>query len=274
MTQDTFNTIYKELQEAQPEKIKITKQLYRTDLEQGKRVHDGTETETRRMFYKDGEVCYYRKGARRYGYRLENHDSFLAIEPHTTKKRKTDAEKWETQINRLIKMLEQSGFWVDVLEDAKTAKAVGYDKIREANAVYRAYGSNDKRTWEEKERARTEAIRAIDSRLVQQRDDLSYYPNTTILWHLSDLKIKKMYFGRWSDTLQRIEEALTAHPTKDYRASGRTSYDVSFQYKPATDEGEKKHGKRAWYSEEFRDCGNGHYYLALSPTHAIYWERD
>jgi hypothetical protein len=31
---------------------------------------------------------------------------------------------------------------------------------------------------------------------------------------------------------------------------------------------------RAWYSSEYRGCANGDYYLVISPTQAIYYERD
>ena len=32
--------------------------------------------------------------------------------------------------------------------------------------------------------------------------------------------------------------------------------------------------KLAWYSEEYRRCGNGHYYLMFDATHAIFYEDD
>ena len=32
--------------------------------------------------------------------------------------------------------------------------------------------------------------------------------------------------------------------------------------------------KLAWYSEEYRNCGNGHYYLMFDATHAIFYEND
>ena len=32
--------------------------------------------------------------------------------------------------------------------------------------------------------------------------------------------------------------------------------------------------KLAWYSEEYRGCGNGHYYLMFDATHAIFYEDD
>jgi hypothetical protein len=36
-----------------------------------------------------------------------------------------------------------------------------------------------------------------------------------------------------------------------------------------------KDGKfRGWYSEEYRQCGNGHYYLLFDATHAIFYEDD
>jgi hypothetical protein len=31
---------------------------------------------------------------------------------------------------------------------------------------------------------------------------------------------------------------------------------------------------RAWFSSEYRGCCNGDYYLVISPTQAIYYERD
>jgi hypothetical protein len=31
---------------------------------------------------------------------------------------------------------------------------------------------------------------------------------------------------------------------------------------------------RAWFSSEYRGCANGDYYLVISPTQAIYYERD
>ena len=32
--------------------------------------------------------------------------------------------------------------------------------------------------------------------------------------------------------------------------------------------------KLAWYSEEYRNCGNGHYYIMFDATHAIFYEND
>jgi hypothetical protein len=48
--------------------------------------------------------------------------------------------------------------------------------------------------------------------------------------------------------------------------ANRTNYDNSFEIHRDT-------GK-AWLSREYKDCGNGHYYILISPTYAVYMEKD
>lgn len=85
-------------------------------------------------------------------------------------------------------------------------------------------------------------------------------------------KIKKMCFhkGRWNaqDTEHILNSIAEAIDNKVNYRSPRcdNGYDVSFEY--------VADGRKAWYSEEYRNCGNGHYYIALNRTHAIYWEKD
>lgn len=56
----------------------------------------------------------------------------------------------------------------------------------------------------------------------------------------------------------------------EYTARGYVGYDNSIQVQAKEDGKDRK----AWLSREYRDCGNGHYYLLLSPTHAVYIEKD
>jgi hypothetical protein len=54
----------------------------------------------------------------------------------------------------------------------------------------------------------------------------------------------------------------------DYRTKWRKNYDNSIHI---------EHGNnnlRGWYSEEYKNCGNGHYYYLLDATHALYGEKD
>ena len=65
----------------------------------------------------------------------------------------------------------------------------------------------------------------------------------------------------------RIQEALKNKT--GYRNYWTNGYDNSVEV--AIDEDGKM---RAWYSEEFRGCANGHYYLMFDATHAIFYEDD
>ena len=40
----------------------------------------------------------------------------------------------------------------------------------------------------------------------------------------------------------------------------------TFEYEPDKN--------KAWYSEEYRGCGNGHYYIALNSSMALFCEND
>lgn len=89
--------------------------------------------------------------------------------------------------------------------------------------------------------------------------------------YLQNPKVKKMCFhkGKWNANmtewqLNRIAEAMDKK--ENFRCCGQNGYDVSFEYNAESN--------RAWYSEEYVGCGNGHYYLALNRTHAIYYEKD
>ena len=64
--------------------------------------------------------------------------------------------------------------------------------------------------------------------------------------------------------VSRIERAL--QDRIDYTARSRDSYDYSMEYNA-----EKQ---MAWFSAEFKGCGNGHYYLMISPKAAMFYESD
>ena len=78
---------------------------------------------------------------------------------------------------------------------------------------------------------------------------------------------KSMFFGKGQNDYYKgqIKQALQ-DKTAYYTGRISLNYDVSFQYKPET--------QQAWYSEEYRNCGNGHYYLALDESAALFYEDD
>ena len=171
----------------------------------------------------------------------------------------SDEVKWEKSWRKALKILNESGLWESIKQEIETVLVIGYEKV---NKAYEA-------SWEKDvtEEERIVKIKAIDSRLVLTNEEGNEFVNTSILWYMTvPAKIKKMYFGRnYSEHyLGLIAEAM--QKKEAYSTTARSSYDVSFEYNP-----EKN---KAWYSEEYRGCGNGHYYIALNATHALFQEDD
>lgn len=67
------------------------------------------------------------------------------------------------------------------------------------------------------------------------------------------------------------QEFRSALRTKDnlWKRRWRKGYDNSLCVDTKCTDGPK-----AYYSEEYRDCGNGHYYIAVSESHALFCEDD
>lgn len=88
----------------------------------------------------------------------------------------------------------------------------------------------------------------------------------SIGWDACDCITKSMYFGKFWNPIkkQTIKECM--EKKESVRFSTRVNYDVSFEY-----DAERN---RAWYSEEYRNCGNGHYYLAIDGNTALFYEND
>ena len=162
---------------------------------------------------------------------------------------------WLRNINKAINMLSKSGLWPEMLEEFKKAREIGYEKLNEAHRLY----------WSTEDKERVEVLEKVHPYLVKETKEGTKIPNTDILWHMINIKIKKMYFGREDNkrVLSEIKNAMSEG--KEYKVFADTNYDVSFNY-----DGKDK----AWYSEEYKGCGNGHYYLALNETHAWFYEDD
>lgn len=204
-------------------------------------------------------IAKYGKGRRRVGYAVEDVNRIVVEDK---KNIKTAERRWNDSWVKVINRLQLSGLYVDLLANAKVALEIGYDKIQTANEIY----------WkqENKRDDRVAAIKKIDERLIHQTEKkgkMSDTAKTEIIWYMSrPAAIKKMNFGKYSndEKLSEIKKAMTNK--KEIKMSGRTNYDISFSYSPLLN--------KAWYSEEFRNCGNGHYYLALDSTHALFYEDD
>lgn len=231
---------------------------------------------------RDGEIvrfalCYtnsenifvYAKHSKIRGWRLTKAE-FLAN--YTMKDEKPDKEKrkWEHNVNRVIKTLEKSGLWADILETYKNLKILGYD---EKNRIYDEYDKVERHEWKDGKCYNTaeynnwlSGLEAKYPFLIDRDEENRKYLKTSYIWELSRATLKPMYFGKWNNTEEKGIIARCITDKKSYHCFHTVSYDVSFEYNA-------EKGK-AWYSEEYRGCGNGHYYLALDNNLALFCEDD
>lgn len=220
-------------------------------------LKDGTKKRLRLGKTAYGELIYMKPKSRKRGYYLNE----LDIVSYTLPKKLNIKLKWEHSIDRAIAMLEESGLWEDLLARLKIARAVGYEKIQEAYTIYWRKGEGV--TYSEQDKINARDIGEIDKRLLTEDGTA----NTDILWYMHrPLKIMKMVFDEYNNDakLKAIQEAM--RNKEEYHERGDYQYDNSFEYSPKQN--------KAWYSREFRGCGNGHYYLALNGTHAMFYEDD
>ncbi|MFA5395085.1 MAG: hypothetical protein WC346_03610 [Methanogenium sp.] len=231
------------------------------------RGEDGIEhirKEKARYFVtQDGRIARYARRLHKRGYAI---DDLSRIIVEDKKRIKTPEQKWNESWFKVSKRLEKSGLYEDLLKNVHLGLEIGYEKIQLA---YNLYWEDDKNlSYVENQKRRDEEIKNLDERLL-----IDSHPNTEIIWYMKyPAKVKKMNFGkpRWDDgstnkeKLQLIAKALKEK--KEVSVGGRNGYDISFSYNPKIN--------KAWYSEEYRGCGNGHYYLALDATHALFYEDD
>jgi hypothetical protein len=204
-----------------------------------------------------GDPCIKQRRKKNWGTRIASIHSLIDLRP--VFQRVTPELQWEKQVKRAIHMLEGSGLWTDFLQRARLCLLIGLPKLKQAQMIYHEF--------EKPEAEKLAKYKAIDPRLTKvfEIDRVKREMIDSELFLFIHLKIKKMFFGAENQTLlAAIAKAMKAKTP--YSCSARAQYDVGFEYHP-----EKN---KAFYSEEFRNCGNGHYYIALNETHAMFVEDD
>lgn len=186
--------------------------------------------------------------------------NFFDLVPEKTADEKT--VEWHKRLKKAVGYLEASGLWPNLKETFSNLLAMSYEDhkaLRELNG----------RSWNydmasDPEYARLKALYPFAFGIDETNG--KPYVKTDYCYELSDCRLKTMYFGKTDNGYAQrlIDEAFANGERCSVR--GQSSYDVSFEYRPDR--------QRAWYSEEYKGYGNGHYYLALDNRHAVFGEDD
>ena len=207
----------------------------------------------RAMLEDEEKVFIYAKGRKHYGCRItraEFNNNYIVLEKTETQIEQTRQKKLDT----IISKLEKSGLWKHLLIKFKNMKL--YSNL-EKQKIAKLFCDNTKQSLD--------YVRNNYSFMINKKENGDEYLDTDYIWGLSELKTKSMYFGYNNKRYkEQIKQALDNK--QKLSLTQRVNYDVSFEYNP-----EKG---LAWYSEEYRNCGNGHYYLALDENTALFCEND
>ena len=221
-------------------------------------AYEKDEHITVRCMKEENSIFVYAHGRNRYGYRYnftvfaDKYD--MKAEKETAKK--TPTEEWHGRIMRAIKCLEKSGLWADLLVKLRNMLSMTYE---DRDYIRRNYSWGDNTVLAEQFEMRYPF-------LFYKTEDGKKCIDTSYTYEMSEIILKPMYFGKYANKKVKEEIADSIANEKEYEYSCRVSYDVHFSYSP-------KSGK-AYYSEEYRGCGNGHYYLALDNNTALFCEDD
>jgi hypothetical protein len=203
-------------------------------------VYYNNKKEIKRLFIggSRGEVCEFKKGSSRMGYILDisNVINIELIKP------KNKIDIFRKNVDKIIKYLSASGLWQEKLKDCKYLTTLSDEEIIALkNNFYDESKKHNITLW------------GLDC-------FYSFFDERGIKAVNFEDKIHKEY------VVNNIKQAI--RDKVDYRTKWRKNYDNSIHI---------EHGNnnlRGWYSEEYKDCGNGHYYYLLDETHALYGEKD
>ena len=235
------------------ESNEILEQLKAKGLLKFKAVNISDNKAYRCYIESDGNIFVYAHNKKRFGWRF-NEEQFLIC--YTPLIPNDENLQWKKRLKRAVNLCRESGLWAEL--------AVVWDNL------YKYVTLDEKRkiydmSWDNREATVTYCKEHYPFMIKTDRDGNEYL-NTDYIWELSRCELKSMYFGyNNAEEKEQIRKAISER--RQYTVPRiRTNYDVSFSYNPEI--------SRAFYSEEYKDCGNGHYYLALNHSTAVFCEDD
>lgn len=240
-------------------------------------LKDGTEA--RAIIETQETVFQFAKGCSRRGYRYRIKDfadlcSSIQVEAGEKTNPESYDRLWHKHISRAVKCLEASGLWPNTLEFFKNLALMSYPDKKDIYEKYwdRQYAvSSEDRKDTETANAKFVAVYGeyIEKYpFVFPKDDNGcYFVDTSYIWEKSECRLEPMYFGKYRTKQIREEISKSLSEKRKYSAYRIPgAYDYTFEYEP-----EKN---KAWYSKEYKGCGNGHYYIALNAETALFVEDD
>ena len=208
----------------------------------------------------DGTVFVFGYRKKRYGKRYQTIDEFLYWHSDIHTEKEKTAKLWKTKTKHIANRLEKSGLWPElqiVFRNLQTMQYEDWEKLSE----YRWDNQTDISTdpqfpiWKNQ----YPFLFVTDKNGIISLDTKYFHDYCRAV-------TKPMYFGYNNKHYKEEIKQHLFHKNEYQIFRLPVGYDVSFEYHPKE--------KKAWYSEEYKGCGNGHYYIALDHSTALHIEDD
>lgn len=179
---------------------------------------------------------------------IMNWDCITLYEP-----KKMSLLTYDARAKKALKMLENSGLWNSLKKEIEHYLSLPTNVRQEMlndiltdsyNLFYGKRGEGEKYAW-------VKTYQLFES--FAKKDNCWKYPRYTYMHN-------KAYLEGLFERAKANNDSFTERWTNGYDVT----YSVDFTQEE----------KRGWLSDEYRGCGNGHYYVLLDATHAINYEDD
>lgn len=231
---------------------------------------DSGRREIRRACKEDEKTVFvFAKGMKKRGYRYDI-ESFLKNFNLVVDTDEEKDLKWHKRLNKATSAMEGSGLWLSssVYETLSNLKQMTYcDKQVIEKIYWETKWVNGKRVlnW-----ASLQPFIDKYPFIVGVDNNGEKFVRTEYLFEVSECQLSSAYYGKWSNARikEEIKEAIANR--RSYSCRFDNGYDGSVEIRFGDEPGDP----RAWCSEEYRNCGNGHYYLLLDENKKLFVEND
>ena len=230
-------------------------------------INEATGEKVRIQKENDGTGFQYTKRMKNRGYRLGK--DYMLSTYQLVKKDENAA--WHKRIRRVLKAINKTGLWADLSPFFESLQKMDYEDIQKVRDIWdmRLHRPKTEKlletTNETFKKDYGELLTAYPF-IFYTADDGSLQIKMDYVSAIADVKVKSTYFGKYNNAWYKklIAEKITGD--KKFIESVCAGYDVTYEFDPER--------MKAWYSEEYRGCGNGHYYLAFDENLAVFCEND
>lgn len=203
-------------------------------------LNDGTKVETRMFISVNDKICVFKSRSRTSGYPI----SLMNVKDIYLKNQNEEIELCRRNLKNIVKYLTTSGLWQKQLNGAKYLLSLSDNELKALAHDYNNIFNDELKA------------QGIDFFGVDCFCDLFGKKIKTINWEAYEKEYQT------NNISKAIKEKI------NYRYRWRKNYDNKIELNFDNNE------PRGWYSEEYKDCGNGYYYYLLDEKHILFGEKD